>query len=94
MRKKFIISCCSFYNFQDTFIGFGGNVVREKVKLQAPWFVTDFRELLQELQTSQHGVISKETELLNGVNGKESEQLLNHVNGVNGKTQHQNGTIY
>lgn len=80
-----------FYCFQDTFIGFGGNVVREKVKLQAPWFVTDFRELLQELQTSQNGVISKETELLNGVNGKESQQLLN---GVNGKVKHQNGTIY
>lgn len=73
------------------FIGFGGNVVREKVKLQAPWFVTDFKELLQELQTSHNGVTSKETELLNGVNGKESEQLLN---GVNGKAQHQNGTIY
>lgn len=80
-----------FYCFQDTFIGFGGNVVREKVKLQAPWFVTDFRELLQELQTSQNGVISNETELLNGVNGKESQQLLN---GVNGKVKHQNGTIY
>lgn len=61
------------------------------MKLQAPWFVTDFRELLQELQTSQNGVISKETELVNGVNGKESEQLLN---GVNGKAKHQNGTIY
>jgi len=79
------------YPTADTFIGFGGNVVREKVKLQAPWFVTDFRELLQELQTSQNGVISKETELLNGVNDKESQQLLN---GVNGKVKHQNGTIY
>lgn len=82
---------CRKYYFQDTFIGFGGNVVREKVKLQAPWFVTDFRELLQELQTSQNGVISKETELVNGINGKESEQLLN---GVNGKAMHHNGTIY
>ena len=63
------------------------------MKLQAPWFVTDFRELLQELQTSQNGVISKETELVNGINDKESEQL--HVlNGVNGKAKHQNGTIY
>lgn len=61
------------------------------MKLQAPWFVTDFRELLQELQTSQNGVISKETELVNGVNGKESELLLN---GVTGKAKHQNGTIY
>lgn len=79
------------YPTADTFIGFGGNVVREKVKLQAPWFVTDFRELLQELQTSQNGVIYKETELVNGINGKESEQLLN---GVNGNVKHQNGTIY
>ena len=61
------------------------------MKLQAPWFVTDFRELLQELQTSQNGVISKETELFNGVNGKESEQVLNGVNGI---AKHQNGTIY
>lgn len=61
------------------------------MKLQAPWFVTDFRELLQELQTSQNGVIYKETELVNGINGKESEQLLN---GVNGNVKHQNGTIY
>lgn len=75
----------------DTFIGFGGNVVREKVKSQAPWFVTDFRELLQELQPSQNGMISKDTELLNGVNGKATEQLLN---GVNGKETHLNGTIY
>lgn len=79
------------YPTADTFIGFGGNVVREKVKLQAPWFVTDFRELLQELQTSQNGVIYKETELVNGINGKESEQLLN---GVSGNVKHQNGTIY
>lgn len=78
-------------HFQDTFIGFGGNVVREKVKSQAPWFVTDFKELLQELQTPQNGVISNETELLNGVNGKETEHLLN---GVNGKEKHVNGTIY
>lgn len=53
--------------------------------------MTDFRELLQELQTSQNGVICKETELVNGINGKESEQLLN---GVNGNVKHQNGTIY
>lgn len=34
---------------QDTFIGFGGNVVREKVKLGAPWYVYDFQELIDEL---------------------------------------------
>ena len=81
----------NFSNSQDTFIGFGGNVVREKVKSQAPWFVTDFKELLQELQPSQNGVISKETELCNGVNGNETERLLN---AVNGKEKHLNGTIY
>lgn len=34
---------------QDTFIGFGGNVVREKVKAGAPWFVYHFQELIDEL---------------------------------------------
>lgn len=29
------------------FIGFGGNVVREKVKAGADWFVTDFQELIE-----------------------------------------------
>jgi len=33
----------------DAFIGFGGNVVREKVKNGAKWFVNSFDELLQEL---------------------------------------------
>lgn len=79
------------------FIGFGGNVVREKVKSQAPWFVTDFKELLQELQPS-HSVNGTETHLngvnekeavLNGVNGRES-----HLNGVNGTDTHIDGTRY
>lgn len=89
------------------FIGFGGNVVREKVKSQAPWFVTDFKELLKELQTSQtvngmetclNGVNGREN-ALNGVNGKEA--LLNgvngkeaHINGVHGIETHINGTRY
>lgn len=34
---------------QDTFIGFGGNVVREKVKAGAPWYVYDFQDLIEEL---------------------------------------------
>lgn len=34
---------------QDTFIGFGGNVVREKVKAGAPWYVYNFQELIDEL---------------------------------------------
>lgn len=33
----------------DLFIGFGGNVVREKVKEGAPWFVHSFQELISEL---------------------------------------------
>ena len=33
----------------DGFIGFGGNVVREFVKNNSVWFVTDFQELIDEL---------------------------------------------
>ena len=33
----------------DAFIGFGGVVVREKVKQGADWFVTDMQELINEL---------------------------------------------
>ena len=36
--------------FQDAFIGFGGNIVREKVQLLSPWFVKDFQVLLDQLQ--------------------------------------------
>ncbi|XP_068677952.1 phosphoserine phosphatase-like [Montipora foliosa] len=60
----------------DTFIGFGGNVVREKVKLQAPWFVTNFQELLQELPPSH---------TLNGL-----EACINGE--VNGTERHDSGT--
>ena len=35
--------------FQDAFIGYGGNVVRSKVKEEAKWFVTDFQDLIEEL---------------------------------------------
>ena len=88
---KFIL-----YNLflQDMFIGFGGNVIREKVKSQAPWFVTDFKELLQELQPS-HSVNGMATHL-NGVN--EKEPVLNGINslngGLNGTDTHINGTSY
>lgn len=34
----------------EAFIGFGGNVVRQKVKEGADWFVTDFQELIDALQ--------------------------------------------
>ena len=37
---------------KDGFIGFGGNVIREKVKENSPWFVTSFQELLDELKVS------------------------------------------
>ncbi|XP_045469114.1 phosphoserine phosphatase [Harmonia axyridis] len=33
----------------DAFIGYGGNVVRESVKKNARWFVTDFQEIIQVL---------------------------------------------
>lgn len=33
----------------DAFIGYGGNVVRSKVKEEAKWFVTDFQDLIEEL---------------------------------------------
>ena len=35
----------------DLFIGFGGNVTREKVKENSPWFVTEFKELIDNLQS-------------------------------------------
>jgi len=33
----------------DLFIGFGGNAFRQEVKNKSKWYVTDFRELLDEL---------------------------------------------
>lgn len=32
------------------FIGYGGNVIREGVKKKAHWYVTDFQELIDEIQ--------------------------------------------
>ncbi|KAK7102521.1 phosphoserine phosphatase-like [Littorina saxatilis] len=37
----------------DAFIGYGGNVVRDKVKNNADWFVTDFQELISALQEAK-----------------------------------------
>jgi phosphoserine phosphatase len=34
----------------DLFIGFGGNAYRSEVKNKAKWFVTDFRDLINELR--------------------------------------------
>jgi len=36
----------------DGFIGFGGNVVRETVRDNAPWFVNSFYELIDELRNN------------------------------------------
>jgi len=33
----------------DAFIGYGGNVIRQKVKENASWFITDFQDLIDEL---------------------------------------------
>ena len=33
----------------DVFIGFGGNVMRQKVRDLSPWYVTSFRELMEAL---------------------------------------------
>jgi phosphoserine phosphatase len=37
---------------EDGFIGFGGNVVREKVRDGAPWFVNSFYPLIDELRNN------------------------------------------
>lgn len=34
----------------DAFIGYGGNVIREVVKKNSKWFVTDFNEILDVLK--------------------------------------------
>ncbi|XP_017722805.1 phosphoserine phosphatase isoform X2 [Rhinopithecus roxellana] len=34
----------------DAFIGFGGNVIRQQVKDNAKWYITDFVELVGELE--------------------------------------------
>lgn len=40
----------TFPCYADAFIGFGGNQVREKVQRESKWFVTNFTELISELQ--------------------------------------------
>ncbi|XP_078404703.1 phosphoserine phosphatase isoform X3 [Cetorhinus maximus] len=35
---------------KDAFIGFGGNIVRQQVKEKAKWFVTSFKEIIEELE--------------------------------------------
>ena len=41
------------------FIGFGGNVIREKVRDNAPWFVTSFYELIDQLRINATDGTSK-----------------------------------
>ena len=35
--------------FQDAFVGFGGNQLREKVRENSGWYVTSFQEMIDEL---------------------------------------------
>ena len=44
--KIVFIKCTNSF---DAFIGYGGNVVRDKVRDNASWFVTDFQQLIDEL---------------------------------------------
>ena len=50
LNMVYVCASSASLHAQDTFIGFGGNVVREKVREGAPWFVSSFRELIQELE--------------------------------------------
>ena len=60
---------------QDTFIGFGGNVVREKVKAGAPWYVYNFQELIDELVVPTVAGMTRAKRLaLTYVNGMERER--------------------
>ncbi|CAF2106150.1 unnamed protein product [Rotaria magnacalcarata] len=43
----------------DGFIGFGGNVVREKVRDNAPWFVNSFYQLIGQLRNNSIDSISQ-----------------------------------
>ncbi|CAF1077868.1 unnamed protein product [Didymodactylos carnosus] len=36
----------------DGFIGFGGNIIRDKVRDNSPWFVTSFYQLIDELRNN------------------------------------------
>jgi phosphoserine phosphatase len=43
----------------DGFIGFGGNIIREKVRDNAPWFVTSIYQLIDELRNDATDSVSK-----------------------------------
>ncbi len=65
---------------QDTFIGFGGNVVREKVRAGAPWYVYDFQDLIEELVLPTVAGMTRAKRLalqyVNGVDRERSDQKL------------------
>lgn len=44
-----VLIILSFGFSKDAFIGFGGNIVREKVKQNSLWFVQSFKELIDQL---------------------------------------------
>lgn len=52
---------------QDTFIGFGGNVVRDKVKAGAPWFIYDIHDLITEMEKTSEKVTDTQPTLVNGM---------------------------
>ena len=64
----------------DTFIGFGGNVVREKVRAGAPWYVYDFQDLIEELVLPTVAGMTRAKRLalqyVNGVDRERSDQKL------------------
>jgi phosphoserine phosphatase len=43
----------------DGFIGFGGNIIREKVRDNSPWFVTSFYQLIDELRNNKIDSLSQ-----------------------------------
>ncbi len=46
-----------FSNLKNAFIGFGGNVVREKVKKNSAWYATNFQQLIHEISDKENIVI-------------------------------------
>ncbi len=36
----------------EVFVGYGGNAVRERVKIGADWFITDFHDLIKVINTN------------------------------------------
>ncbi|PIO35878.1 hypothetical protein AB205_0214920, partial [Aquarana catesbeiana] len=55
---------------RDGFIGFGGNVIRQQVKEKAKWYITDFEELLRELDSDYAGFDETQLTAESGGKGK------------------------